>query len=338
MTTPGRTPIAFVCAWLGLTAPLGAQSNEPTRPVHTYSIVARDPVTGELGVAVQSHWFSVGSIVSWAEPGVGAVATQSFAEVSYGPLGLELMRAGKTAGQTLEALLAADEHPEVRQVAMVDAAGNVAVHTGSGSIVHACDRTGDGFSVQANLMLRSTVCDAMYDAYTSTDGDLAARLMGALEAAQGEGGDIRGAQSAAMLVVSGDSDSPPWGGRVIDLRVEDHPEPLVELRRLLTLARAYNHMNEGDEHMTRGEVAEAVAAYGRAEELAPGNHEMIFWHAVTLAGIGRVEEALPLFRRAFDLWPDWRTLVRRLPDAGLLPDDPELVERILSVDSDGDSQ
>lgn len=331
MNACSRTVTATLVSCLGLAAPLGAQGPEPTRPVHTYSIVARDPATGELGVAVQSHWFSVGSIVSWAEPGVGAVATQSFVEASYGPLGLELMRAGKTAGQALQALLAADDHTEVRQVAMVDAAGNVAVHTGAGAIVHACDRTGEGFSVQANLMLRSTVCDAMHTAYMSTEGDLAERLMAALEAAQAEGGDIRGVQSAALLVVTEDREDPPWGGRVIDLRIEDHPEPLVELRRLLTLARAYNHMNEGDEHMTRGEVAEAVAAYGRAEELAPGNHEMIFWHAATLAGIGRVEEALPLFERAFELWPQWRTLVRRLPEAGLLPDDPELVERILSV-------
>jgi uncharacterized Ntn-hydrolase superfamily protein len=167
------------------------QAERPLRPVHTYSIVARDPATGRLGVAVQSHWFSVGSIVSWAEPGVGAVATQSFVEVSYGPLGLDLMRAGKTADQALTSLLAGDDHTDVRQVAMVDADGNVAVHTGEHAVIEACDRTGDGYSVQANLMLESTVCDAMAEAYESTEGDLAERLMSALEAAQLEGGDIR---------------------------------------------------------------------------------------------------------------------------------------------------
>jgi uncharacterized Ntn-hydrolase superfamily protein len=323
---------ALLVSCVGLAGSLWAQEpGRPLRPVHTYSIVARDAATGQLGVAVQSHWFSVGSIVSWAEPGVGAVATQSFVEVSYGPLGLELMRAGLSAEGALKALLAADEHTDVRQVAMVDADGNVAVHTGEHAIIEACDRAGDGFSVQANLMLEPTVCDAMYEAYLSRDGDLAERLMTALEAAQAEGGDIRGRQSAAILVVSGDRGLPAWGGRIFDLRIEDHPEPVKEMRRLLTLARAYNYMNEGDEQMTRGDVEAAVEAYGKAEALAPDNHEMVFWHAATLAGIGRVDEALPLFKRAFDMWPNWRTLVPRLPASGLLPDDPALIQRIVGV-------
>ncbi len=325
---------AFLAAVLAVfvIAPARAQQTErPLRPVHTYSIVARDSATGQLGVAVQSHWFSVGSIVSWAEPGIGAVATQSFVEASYGPLGLELMRSGKSAEQALTALLASDEHADVRQVAMVDAQGNVAVHTGGNAIIEACDRKGAGYSVQANLMLRSTVCDAMATVFESTQGDLAERMMLALEAAQAEGGDIRGKQSAAILVVSGDRSQPAWSGRVFDLRIEDHPDPLVELRRLLTLARAYNYMNQGDELMTQGDVESAVEAYSIAEVLAPDSHEMIFWHAATLAGVGRVEEALPLFRRAFAIWPDWRTLVPRLPAAGLLPNDPELIDRIIRL-------
>lgn len=303
----------------------------PLRPVHTYSIVARDSASGQLGVAVQSHWFSVGSVVSWAEPGVGAVATQSFVEVSYGPLGLDLMRAGKTAEQALTALIAADPNPGVRQVAMVDAAGRVAVHTGEDAIVEACDQVGPSYSVQANLMLKPTVCTAMASAYETTEGDLAERLMAALEAAQAEGGDIRGKQSAALLVVSGDEGEPAWGGRIIDLRIEDHAEPVKELRRLLQLARAYNHMNEGDEHMASGDVERAVESYATAESLAPDSHEMVFWHAVTLASIGRVEESLPLFARAFEMWPDWRILVERLPEAGLLPDDPALIDRIVAA-------
>ena len=326
--------LVAICASLPLLAveTLTAQERErPLRPVHTYSIVARDSATGQLGVAVQSHWFSVGSIVSWAEPGVGAVATQSFVDPSYGPLGLELMRSGKTARQALTALLAGDERPDVRQVAMVDAWGDVAVHTGANAIIEACDRTGDGFSVQANLMLRPTVCDAMYRAFTSAKGDLGERLMAALEAAQAEGGDIRGKQSAAILVVSGDRSLPAWGGRIYDLRIEDHPTPIEEMRRLLTVARAYNYMNQGDDLMTRGDVEGAVDAYGRAESMLPDNHEMVFWHAVTLAGIGEVDEALPLFKKAFEMWPDWRTLVSRLPASGLLPDDPELIERIVTV-------
>ena len=312
-------------AWAG-------DSSRPLRPVHTYSIVARDPDTGQLGAAVQSHWFSVGSVVIWAEPGIGAVATQSFVEPSYGPLGLQLMRAGKDSDQALRALLAADEHEDVRQIGMVDANGNVANHTGANAISEYCNLKGDNFTVQANLMWKPTVCTAMVVAFESADGDLAERMMVALEAAEGEGGDMRGRQSAALLVVSGDNSEPAWGGRLFDLRIEDHADPLVELRRLLNMSRAYQLMNEGDEHITNGEVEKAVAAYSEAEALVPNSHEMIFWHAATLAADGRVDESLPLFRKAFDMWPLWRELVQRLPASGLLPDDPELMERILSVE------
>ena len=195
-----------------------AQAGKPgLRPVHTYSIVARDPVTGDLGVAVQSHWFSVGSVVTWAQAGVGAIATQSFVEVSYGPLGLELMKAGKTAPEALKALLAVDESADVRQVAMVDRHGNVAVHTGKKCIAAAGHHEGSQFTTQANLMEKDTVWGAMATAYETAEGDLAERLMSALEAAQEEGGDIRGKQSAAILIVFSRSTnrrawskSPPW--------------------------------------------------------------------------------------------------------------------------------
>jgi len=305
---------------------------KPLRPVNTFSIVARDPETGELGAAVQSHWFSVGSTVIWAEPGVGAVATQSFVEPSYGPLGLQLMRTGKTAAQALTALLAADEHEDVRQVGMVDADGNVANHTGSNAISEHCAIAGDNFSVQANMMWKPTVCSAMASAFAKAEGDLAERMMVALEAAQGEGGDVRGKQSAALLVVDGDISKPAWSGREFDLRIEDHATPLLELRRLLTMARAYRLMNQGDEYMTNGDTENAVIAYSSAEALVPDSHEMIFWHAATLAAAGDVDESLPLFRKAFAMWPRWRDLVQRLPASGLLPDDPELMERILSLE------
>ncbi|MDA0705259.1 MAG: DUF1028 domain-containing protein [Proteobacteria bacterium] len=309
-----------------------AAEGRPLRPVNTYSIVARDPATGQIGVAVQSHWFSVGSMVVWAEPGIGAVATQSFVDPSYGPLGLQLMRSGKDASQALTALLAADEHADVRQVGMVDANGVIANHTGDMAINEHCDIAGESFTVQANLMWKSTVCTAMAAAYRSADGDLAERLLIALEAAEGAGGDIRGKQSAAMLVVSGDRSLPPWGGRIIDLRVEDLAAPLPELRRLLIMARAYNLMNAGDEFMMRDQIEEAVDAYGAAEAMVPDSHEMIFWHAATLAGAGRVDESLPLFARAFAMWPLWRELVQRLPASGLLPADPELMAKILATD------
>jgi uncharacterized Ntn-hydrolase superfamily protein len=325
-----KTVVALAIATISLSqVALCDSGDKPLRPVHTYSIVARDVDTGQLGVAVQSHWFSVGSGVIWAEPGIGAVATQSFTDPSYGPLGLQLMRAGKSADQALRALLAADEHTDVRQVGMVDSKGTVANHTGSNAIIEHCEIAADSFTVQANLMWKPTVCSAMVQAYESTDGDLAARMMAALDAAQGQGGDIRGRQSAAMLVVSGDASEPAWGGRIFDLRVEDHVEPLVELRRLLLTARAYNLMNERDAHMTNGEVEKAILAYSSAEELVPDSHEMIFWHAATLAAEGRVDESLPLFKKAFELWPLWRELVQRLPASGLLPDDADLMKKIL---------
>lgn len=307
-------------------------AERPLRPVSTYSIVARDAETGQLGAAVQSHWFSVGSIVIWAEPGIGAVATQSFIEPGYGPLGLQLMRGGKSANEALTALLAADAHENVRQVGMVDANGGVANHTGDKAIIEYCDMTGEGFAVQANLMWKPTVCSAMFEAYEKAEGDLAERLLVALEAAEGEGGDIRGKQSVALLVVSGDISAPAWGGRLFDLRIEDHTEPLVEMRRLLNMARAYRLMNEGDEHMTNGNVEQAVIAYSSAERLVPDSHEMVFWHAATLAAAGRVDESLPLFRKAFDKWPLWRELVQRLPASDLLPDDPALMQKILAVE------
>ncbi len=304
---------------------------EKKRPVATYSIVAYDSTTGQLGVAVQSNWFSVGSIVSWAESGVGAVATQSFVEPSYGPLGLELMRAGKSAEQALQALLTADPHRAVRQVAFVDAQGNVAAHTGEKCIVFAGHVTGAGYSCQANLMENSTVPAAMARAYEQARGPLAQRLFAALQAAQAEGGDIRGKQSAAILVVSGTRSGTPWAERIVDLRVEDHPTPLKELERLLLINEVYTHANRGDELMTENKVEEAMQEYTRAMELAPDNLEMKFWPAVTLASVGRVEQALPLFEEVFKREIKWAELVRRLPEAGLLPKDDTLIERILSV-------
>ena len=303
----------------------------PHRPVHTYSIVARDAKTGELGVAVQSHWFSVGTSVAWAEAGIGAVATQSFIDPSYGPLGLALMRAGRSAPDALTGLLAADEGRDVRQVAMIDTTGRVAAHTGARCIPAAGDHVGEGYSVQANLMEKDTVWPAMAKAYEASRGDLAERLLAALEGAESQGGDIRGRQSAAILVVKGVSSGRPWQDRLFDLRVEDHPSPVVELRRLVTLQRAYNLMNEGDLAVEKKDDAGALKAYSSAEALVPDNAEMAYWHAVALVNMGRVDEALPVFAKAFRLHPKWRDLTPRLPKAGLLPDDPKLIARIVAV-------
>ncbi len=301
------------------------------RPVHTYSIVARDSVTGEMGVAVQSHWFSVGSVVTWAEAGVGAVATQSFVDPSYGPLGLALMRAGKTAQQALDALLAADTGRDVRQVAMIDVHGSVAAYTGRRCIQAAGHTTGKEYSVQANLMLNANVWPAMSKAFESTRGDLAERMLAALEAGQKAGGDIRGKQSAAILIVNGASTGRPWADRVMDLRVEDSSEPLKELRRIVSVHRAYEHMNNGDLAVEHNDIEAALREYGAAETMFPENLEMKFWHAISLVNAQRVDEALPLLRTVFGRDRNWATLVERLPAAGLLTDDPGVIRKILQA-------
>ena len=327
------------------------------RPVNTFSIVARDPQTGEIGVAVQSHWFAVGQIVPWAEAGVGAVATQSFVDPSYGKLGLDLLRSGKSAPDALRGLLGTDAACEVRQVAMIDASGSVATFTGARDIAAAggiaggdgtatdvrCGAAGGSFmagrdfAVQANLMANDKVWPAMDKAYRETSGDVAARMLAALDAAQAAGGDIRGKQSAALIVVRAGSSGRRWADEVFNLRVDDHAEPLVELRRLVALQRAYNHMNAGDLAVEHKDHEGALREYSAAERIAattPGipksrHAEMIFWHAVALANMNRVDEALPLFGRAFQMEPEWRTLTPRLPRSGLLPDDPELIQRIV---------
>ncbi|HKR66165.1 MAG TPA: DUF1028 domain-containing protein [Thermoanaerobaculia bacterium] len=332
----------------------------PHRPVNTFSIVARDPATGQIGVAVQSHWFAVGQIVPWAEAGVGAVATQSFVDPSYGKLGLDLLRAGKSAPDALRALLGGDASCEVRQVAMIDTNGTVATFTGNRDIIAAGGIAGNAtgnaanvqcgsaggqlmlgrdFAVQANLMANDQVWPAMAKAFSASTGDLAERMLAALDAAQSVGGDIRGKQSAALIVVNAKSSGRAWQDRVFDLRVDDNPTPLAELRRLVALQRAYNHMNAGDLAVEHNDNAAALREYSAAEDIAATTSgipqsryaEMIYWHAVALVNMKRVDESLPLFAKAFALEPGWRELTPRLPKSGLLPDDAKLVEKIVAA-------
>lgn len=302
---------------------------------HTFSIVARDPLTGEMGVAVQSHWFSVGSVVAWGEPGVGVVATQSMVEKSYGPQGIAEMRSGKSAADALSTLLLADANREVRQVAMLDKVGNVAVHTGNRCIACAGHVLGEHFSVQANMMLNETVWPAMAQAFRLAKGALAERMVAALEAAQDAGGDIRGQQSAALLVVGGTVSQRPWEGLLIDLRVEDHSQPVTELKRLLAVHRAYDWMNQGDEYLADGAVEQALQAYRSAAQLAPDMDELPFWHALTLAELDRMDEAAPIFKAVFKANSNWAELVKRLPASGLLKDDAELMRQILALVDSG---
>ena len=278
----------------------------------TYSIVARDEATGRLGVAVQSHWFSVGSVVSWAEAGVGAIATQSFAERSYGPLGLELMRRGRSAPDALAALVHADDDRAVRQVAFVDTEGRVGVHTGDGCIREAGHLTGDGYSVQANMMERGTVWRAMDEAYRAAQGDLPDRMLTALAAAQGEGGDIRGTQSAAILVVEAERTGTEWGDRILDLRVEDHATPVDELARLVRLWRAYGHAELAEGLELEQDLDGAMRERFASLEIQPDHPELAFWAAIAMARAGRFDDAARTAAIAHAIAPGLAELLRRM--------------------------
>ena len=306
----------------------------------TYSIVARDPETGQLGVAVQSHYFCTGSAVTWAEAGVGAVATQSIVDVGYGPRGIASMRSGSAADTALKELVAADAMAAVRQVAMVDATGAVAVHTGEGCVAHAGHRTGDGVSVQANMMLRPTVPDAMLAGFTEASGDLAARLLAALDAAEAEGGDIRGRQSAAMLVVDSERTDTPWDARVVDVRVDDHEDPLGELGRLVEHSRAFGLVAGVffggilfapiDE--PHGPVVEAALSHLQtAQQTLAGNPEPTFWQAVILGKAGRIDEARGKLAAATATNEHWPEFLGRLPAVGVIDADSPLLADLAAL-------
>lgn len=296
---------------------------------HTYSIVARDPVSGEMGVAVQSHWFSVGSIVAWGEAGVGVVATQSFVNPSFGPRGLELLKKGMTAQEVVELLISTDEGREIRQLAIVDSKGNSFAYTGSKCISEAGHIVGNGYSVQANMMLNNTVWNAMSKAFENTKAPLAERLIAALEAAQKEGGDIRGKQSACLLVVRGNATGNLWEDRLIDLRIEDNPNPVVEIKRLLNVYRAYEHMNKGDLAVEKNDMKLAMDEYNAAMKMFPENLEMKYWTAVTLANTGELEKSLLMFKEIFSKDLNWKELTKRLKPVGLLTVDEKGLKLIL---------
>ncbi len=290
----------------------------------TYSIVARDPATGELGVAVQSHFFAVGPIVPWARPGVGAVATQATVEIAYGPRALELLEHGRDARAALAQLLAEDPGSAVRQVAVVDATGTIGAHTGERCIPFAGHVTGDGVSCQGNIMVSERVWPAMLDAYRETEGPLTERLLAALDAAEAEGGDARGRQSAAIRVVPATGD--PWQ-TIVWLHVEDHPEPLVELRRLVTLHDAYTLAEQADELAGEGRHEQAAHLYQQASELAPDNHELLFWAGLGAAQTGDLDTGVRRVRAAIEAHPPWRELLERLPPE-LAPSAPAVLARL----------
>lgn len=308
-----------------------SQSKKPSDPLaHTYSIVARDAKTGEMAVAVQSHWFSVGTAVSWGEAGVGVVATQSFTNKSFGVRGLKLLKEGKSPSQALEHLLSDDDGKAFRQVAILDTQGRVATHTGAKCIAEAGHANGENFSVQANMMLNDKVVPAMEEAWKNNDTlPLAERMVAVLKAAQDQGGDIRGRQSAALLVVAPKASEEPWNDKLIDLRVDDAQSPVQELSRLLKVFRAYEFMNQGDLHVETGAMKEAMESYNNAMKLFPENLEMKYWTAITLANDKSIEKAQEMLQHIYAKDPNWRLLTERLPKVGLLNVSEEELKMLL---------
>ena len=276
----------------------------------TYSIVARDPENGELGAAVQSRAFRAGAVVAWATPGVGVVASQAYGERSYGPLGLELMRSGKTAEQTLAALRVADPLAEMRQVAMLAADGEVAVHTGSDCIPAAGHLTGDEMSAQANCVEGPAVWESMVEAFAGTSGSLARRLLAALEAAEAAGGDWRGRQAAGLRVVGAEGQR--WE-TVYDLRVDDHPEPLAELGRLLRLHEGYTAIGEVDD-------SAAIARAAGMEAL-----DVRFAELFDAARAGEIDRGRALVAELLAEDGRWIHYVRALADHDELPHGGQLL-------------
>lgn len=295
----------------------------------TYSIVARDAGTGRLGVAVQSHYLGVGPVVPWLEAGVGAVATQAFVEIGYGPVGLELLHNGRSAAEVVAALVAGDQLAEQRQVGVVDAQGRAAAHTGRETIPHAGHRVGDGYTVQGNLLHADACWPAMaaaYEAATAEGLPFSERLLRALEAAEREGGDVRGRQSSAIVIVKGEIQPVAWRGRLLDARVDDHPDPLGELRRLVNLFEAYALTDEEGE-AARGGRDEAER-YAEARRRAPQAVELAFWMGVDLAKRGELDSARRELAIAFEADPRWRTTLERLPAAGRL--EADLLKELLA--------
>lgn len=287
----------------------------------TFSIVARDPNTGALGVAVHSHAFSVGSIVPWVEAGVGAVATQSLPLLEAGPRGLALLGEGATAREVLDTLAGEDDAFASRQIGVVGADGSSASHTGEGCIPVAAHHVGEELAVQGNILATEDVVPAMVQAFTGGTGDLQDRLLAALDAAQAAGGDLRGQQSAALVTVAGARSAPVSQQQRTQLHVDDHPAPLAELRRLLVLRRAYDRLEEADELVAAGQLTAAVSAYGEAVDLAPDVPELQFWAAVSMFSAGVEDDARARFRELVDHEPHWRDVLDRLAASSLFPDD-----------------
>ena len=302
------------------------------RPVSTYSIVAIDKESGEMGGAVQSHWFSVGSLVLWAEPGVGIVATQSFVRPEYGPEILKLFGTSSASPKfILESLLKKDSEQNVRQVGAVNVVGESVSFTGKDCVSYASSIEGDGYAIQANIMANPGVPEAMEKAYLSTEGSLSDRLYAALSAAEALGGDLRGKQSAAMLVVPLKKVDNLLSSKIYDIRVDDSPNPLEELSRLMRIQKAYIFANEGDILSAEGRLDEALDAYNKASELYPENVELLFWGAVILSTDGKFDVAKPMFEKILNINPSLKEMIPRLENHPMFPLSSDTVKKILAL-------
>ncbi|MEJ5167364.1 MAG: DUF1028 domain-containing protein [Thermoanaerobaculia bacterium] len=290
----------------------------PSITFSTYSIVAWDGE--EMGVAVQSHWFSVGSVVGWAEAGVGVVATQSFVNPSYGYMGIEMMKKGFSAEETLKALLAIDEGRDVRQVAILDKYGKVSSFTGKNCIKYASHLTGEGFSVQANIMRQEGVPEAMAEAFRKTKGTLAERMIEALKAAEEKGGDLRGKQSASIKIVKVKAGDNPFQNVVLDLRVEDSEEPIKELERLYKIQKAYSLMDKEDIALSKKDIKNALKFYSEALNLYR-NDEIVFWVGLSFYLAGEREEGKKMLKPLVLEKKDWMELLRRLVPQGMIKEE-----------------
>lgn len=298
----------------------------------TYSIVARDPATGEIGVAVQTGLPRVGAICPWIIAGVGAVATQALSRMSHGPSGLELMRNGHNAPEALAAVLAGDPDRESRQVGMVDASGYAASHTGKNTIRFAGHYVGEGYAVQANMMLRDTVPAAMQKAYESASGPLVVRMIAALKAAQAEGGDFRGSQSAVIKIASGDLKKNAWEGLLYDVRVDDHPAPVDELERICNRMRSYSVMNEALQLGEKGDVEGAMARFQEAVTLDPEEVQMRFWFAYDMTfDYGHFDPVREVFRDVFRKDQMWLECAVRVFEARPVEDRAGLLDQLRAL-------
>jgi uncharacterized Ntn-hydrolase superfamily protein len=298
----------------------------------TYSIVARDPESGQMGVATQSQAFAVGSSVPWAAPGFGVVASQSMGEPMYGELGLGALRSGLRASEALTALRSVDPHPERRQVAMVDSYGGIDVYTGEACVAEAGHAMGEGCAAFANMMATGGVWDAMVEGYEATSGALPGRLLAALQAAEEQGGDVRGRRSVAMLVVRAERSGRPWHDQVVDLRVDDHPEPVLELERMLAYAWRYRRTAEAFELALDGHTDAAMDRLDQVsgEADVEGEPELVLWRAVALAAAERTEDAAELMQRLEAVAPRFVETARRFGSVDLV--DPALLAGILPGD------